>query len=399
MRGVPAGRTRGTPLWISGGEEPAIRLERVMLGKGHYSEAWLQQLIFDQPDLLPVGMIEPGFGTLIAAAREIRCGHGYIDNLYVTPAGDIVLVETKLWANAQPRREVVAQALDYVAALTAMDHGTLEQAVAQGDGWRGDTLYDLVRDHPEAPEELEFVDAITHNLRRGRMLVLVVGEGIRKEAEALASLLQNHAGAHFTFALVELAAWRNPVTGDMMCVPDTLARTVMIERGVVVIQDGAAKILAPSTAARAPKPTSLTDVMFYERLAKVEPELPGAIKAFLALVEPLGVYPEIKASLNLRVEVAGAAKPVNLGYIAGNGQLWTNPLAGSVPADLAMAYNMRLAALIGGTVAPQTGPYVTTNGKSAPRIDALLPAHAEGWATAIRNLLDDLARHQPEVAA
>jgi hypothetical protein len=141
LSGAVAGRTRGSPVWIGGGGgETAIPLERVMLGKGHYSGAWLQQLIFDQPDLLPMGMIEPGFGTLIAAAREIRCGHGYIDNLYLTPAGDIVLVETKLWANAQARREVVAQALDYVAALTAMDHCLLEQAVAKADGWQGGTV-------------------------------------------------------------------------------------------------------------------------------------------------------------------------------------------------------------------------------------------------------------------
>ncbi len=399
MSGVPAERTRGTPVWITSGAESPVAMERIMLGKGQFSEAWLQQLIFDRPGVLPVGMIEPGFGTLIAAAREIRCGHGYIDNLFLTPAGDIVLVETKLWANAQARREVVAQSLDYVAALTTMDHGMLEHAVTQADGWRGGTLYDLVRDHPEAPEELEFVDAVTHNLRRGRMLVLVVGEGIRQEAETLASLLQNHAGAHFTFALVELATWRNPATGDILCVPDTLARTVMIERGVVVVKDGVALVVAPASVTVAPRAASLTDVMFYERLAKIGPELPAAIQAFLALVEPLGVYPDIRASLNLKVEIAGAARPINLGYIASNGQIWTNPLAGTVPEHLARYYNAQLAFLIGGEVGASNGLYLTTNGMSAPRIGALLPDHAEGWAAAIRQLLDQLTRHQRGAAA
>jgi len=42
--------------------------------------------------------------TLVAGAREVP-DHGSIDNLYLTPAGDIVLVETKLWRNGQMRRD------------------------------------------------------------------------------------------------------------------------------------------------------------------------------------------------------------------------------------------------------------------------------------------------------
>lgn len=56
-------------------------------------------------------------------------------------------------------------------------------------------LYDLVRDYPEALEEAEFIDAVSLNLRRGRMLVIVLGDGIRAETEALSDLLQSHAGA------------------------------------------------------------------------------------------------------------------------------------------------------------------------------------------------------------
>jgi hypothetical protein len=48
---------------------------------------------------------------------EVNCGYGSIDNLFLTPTGDIILVETKLWSNAKARREVVAQALDYIRNL------------------------------------------------------------------------------------------------------------------------------------------------------------------------------------------------------------------------------------------------------------------------------------------
>ncbi|MBB5730937.1 hypothetical protein [Sphingomonas prati] len=377
-------------------------LERVMLGQGCYNEAWLQQLIFDYPTLLPVDSIEPGFGELIAVGREVRCSHGYIDNLYVTPAGDIVLAETKLWVNPQARREVVAQALDYVASLMLMDHDVLERSVASSDGWRGGTLYDLVREHPDALDASGFVDAITSNLRRGRMLVLVVGEGIRREAEALAALLQGYAGAQFTFALVELATWRNPRTGDMLCVPDTLAQTVMIERGVVVVENGVALIKPmpdPALTVAKGKPSTLTDEMFFEHIANLSPDLPQAISDFLAQVEPYGVYADMKASLNLRAELGDGAPTINLGYIARNGQLWTNPLEKSVPRELALSYTRRLAALTGGTVASRAGLYLTVDGKSAPQVALLLPVHMHAWVAAIRELLDEVARYYRGVTA
>jgi hypothetical protein len=63
-------------------------------------------LIHAHPAILPISDIELGLGHLIAVAREVPCGHGFIDNLYVTRAGNIVLVETKLWRNSHMRREV-----------------------------------------------------------------------------------------------------------------------------------------------------------------------------------------------------------------------------------------------------------------------------------------------------
>jgi hypothetical protein len=287
-------RHRAAPVLITHDNNRSA-LTRVRLGGGLHDESWLQALIHDHPAILPISDIEPGFGDLLAAAREVPCGHGYIDNLYLTPSGDIVLVETKLWRNSQMRREVVAQALDYVAALGRMGYDAFEAAVARGQQAPG-RLYDLVRDHPEALEEAEFIDSVSLNLRRGRMLAIVLGDGIRTETEALSDLLQSHAGAHFTFALVELATWRSPA-GDILAAPSTLAKTVMIERGVVRVEDGAATV-HPIPAAAQKGPQSISSADFWEKMAERNPVLPGAVRSFLSALEPLGVYPDLKASLN-----------------------------------------------------------------------------------------------------
>lgn len=381
-------RSQAVPVLVSADNVPTT-LERVHLGSGLHSESWLQQLIHDHPQVLPIGDIEPGFGELIAVAREVPCGHGLIDNLYITPVGDIVLVETKLWRNSEIRREVVAQALDYVAALTAMTYPAFEAAVVRGEH-APVRIYDLVAGHGDALEEADFIDAVSRNLSRGRMVVIVLGDGIRTETEALSELLQSHAGAHFTFALVEIGTWRS-ATGEILAVPSTLAKTVMIERGIVRIEEGSIRV-EPVPAEERARPQSISMQDFWEKMAQRDPGLPHAIRAFLDALEPLGVYPDLKASLNLKADLPDTEKPVNFGYIQKNGQFWPNPAAWNLPERIWMPYFEKLASFVGGRVIDEPGTkYVALAGsRSAPRIEQLLPAHQDAWVAAIAQVMREL---------
>lgn len=373
-------RALGTPILISneGGQFP---LERIYLGVGNHSEQWLQALIQTHPDILPVAEIEPGFGTLIPAAREIPCGHGYIDNLYLTPSGDIVLVETKLWRNSEIRREVVAQVLDYVSALAAMSFESFQLAVSKGDN-APKRLYDLISGNPDALEEADFIDAVTSNLRRGRMLVIVLGDGIRSETEALAGLLQSHAGAHFTFALVEVATWRNDA-GDILAIPSTLAKTVMIERGIVRFEGAGVKVEPVPIEVRA-RAQSLSMQTFMAIMAERDPGLPAAINEFIIALEPVGVYPDLKATFSIKADLPNFNRPINFGYVDKQSKFWTNPVSSDLPEQVWRPYLETLATLIGGQVIDEPGNrYVAISGRSAPRISDLLPHHLAAWVAAI----------------
>ena len=386
MTKIPPKKALGAPFLVTaqGGKQMLTQIN--LKETGVYKEAWLQKLVHDHPEILPISEIEPGFGEPIAVGQEISCNHGRIDNLYVTPAGDIILVETKLWKNTEARREVVAQALDYVAAISRMDFPTFEAMVLKGSA--SPSLYALVADHHDALDESAFIDAIARNLKRGRMLILALGDGIRQEAESLADLVQNQMMAQFTFALVEIKLYKNSVTGDIITIPSTLMQTVMIERGILTMEAGmpVVKPLPPKQAASA-KPKSITEDMFYEVIAAKDPTLPGQIKAFLTAVEPLGIYPEFKGSLNLKVDLPDAAKPLNVGYIQKNGQLRTNSVSWTAGDEIATAYAQKLADAIGGIVAKHDGIYVTTNGSSAPLISSIIPAHQDAWITAIEALI------------
>ena len=89
-----------------------LPLELISLDKPPYNEDWLQNLIHNNPRLVPAGEIESSFDDIIPIVRELPLPSGYLDNLYFTPDGYPVLVEVKLWKNQEARRKVVAQILE-----------------------------------------------------------------------------------------------------------------------------------------------------------------------------------------------------------------------------------------------------------------------------------------------
>ena len=98
-------------------------------------------------------------------------------------------------------------------------------------------LLKLVRAVDPQVEEIQFTDAITANLRRGRFLLLILGDGVREDVDAIATYLQAHAGLHFTFGLVEFPVYRLP-SGERLVAPRVVARTTSITRNVVVAPEG-----------------------------------------------------------------------------------------------------------------------------------------------------------------
>jgi hypothetical protein len=377
-------------------EPVPVTRDGAKLGEGGYNEAWLQDLIQAHPDILPIGEIEPGFGALIPVAREVACGHGYIDNLFVTAEGGVAVVETKLWRNPEARREVVAQALDYAAALGRMSYAEFEAAALGGVFAAGVTaprsLFALVAETGEAPDESAFIDAVTTNLRRGRMLIVAAGDGIRTETETLAGLLQSHAGARFTFALVAIELFKD---GErIFAVPRQLAKTVMIERGVVSILDDRAHIAPapmPAPQAGAKARLTMTQELFMETIAKCDPKLPGAIRQLFERVAPLGVYPHWGGALNLRWP-GWPEGDVNLGVISKEGLLWTDPTNWKVGADRALQYHTDLAAAFGGVVRDvgNGGFLASANGKGYVPIAEILPDKLDAWVAAMERFVGRL---------
>jgi hypothetical protein len=201
------------------------------------SEAFIQELVHQHPACLPIAEIDAMFSGAVPICRELNTPAGPIDNFLVTPSGLPVLVECKLWRNPEARREVVSQILDYAKELSRWSSSDLQREVSNRLKHDGNPLLDMVRAVDPAVDEQCFHDALTANLRRGRFLLLIVGDGIREGVEAIAEYLQAHAGLHFSLGLVEMPVYIMP-NGDRLIAPRVLARTVLVTRNVVAVPEG-----------------------------------------------------------------------------------------------------------------------------------------------------------------
>lgn len=220
-----------------GGRPAALAKVTMSVSSQAVSEADIQQLVQDNPACLPIAEIDPLFSDPVPICLELNTPAGPIDNFMVTASALPVIIECKLWRNPEGRREVIGQILDYAKELGRWSSSDLQREVGRRLKREGNILLELVRAAGHDVDEITFNDALTLNLRRGRFLLLIVGDGIREGVEAIAEYLQAHAGLHFTLGLVELPVYLLP-DGSRLAVPRVLARTQLITRTVVLAPEG-----------------------------------------------------------------------------------------------------------------------------------------------------------------
>jgi hypothetical protein len=158
---------------ISKDGKNAQRLDRTVIER----EQYLQEYIHQNPESLPLYEISEDLRLLILA-REFPTGSGPIDAVGIDQYGNVYVIETKLYKNAD-KRLVLAQVLDYGASLwrTYGDGsefiGRLEATVGKTFGV---TLTEKVQDFysTEAETVTAILQNVTQNLTNGNFRFVVL---------------------------------------------------------------------------------------------------------------------------------------------------------------------------------------------------------------------------------
>lgn len=343
----------------SGEQSP---LQRVDFSDRSVAETFLQTALHRTPQIIPVDEFDSTFGPLVSLGREID----NIDNLFISPTGRLTIVETKLWRNPEATRQVIAQILDYAIRVSAWSYTDLEakarEALAPAPIGTN-SLYEFASSSSpdENIKEPDFVDAVQRTLQTGRFLLLVVGDGIRENIEAMVASLHEHPQKLFTFGLVELQVFREKsLPGKHLIVPQIVANTTEIVRAVVRVETtGQASVSVeidepePEGRSSSSRRTLSRDEFFS---AVSDSETKELFSALLSQCAEMGAEPgwrSSSASVQLP-DPAGSRQRLTLFVMTTGGDIYTGWLSGQLERvgkspQLASDYTRDISALFPGT--------------------------------------------------
>ncbi|KAB2807190.1 hypothetical protein F9L07_27255 [Pimelobacter simplex] len=143
------------------------------------NEAALQELVKESPDLLS--------GEALATVDEFWVpGIGSIDLVGVAADGAITLIECKLRANPQIRREVVGQILAYAGGIWQMSY---DEFAATWEARSGRSLLDHVRDKTGAEDAEAIRAGVVDSLARGVFTLVIAVDEITDELKRIIEFL------------------------------------------------------------------------------------------------------------------------------------------------------------------------------------------------------------------
>lgn len=240
------------PALLSRPDDGYSTLTRIPLGdvNKERQEKWFQELLFQNPAIIPIEDVHPGSSGFIPICRELTIPKSggvsvFLDLFGVTPEGKLVLIECKLWRNPQARREVVAQALEYASLLRNWSYSDLSVRLQNMLDTRSENpLYDLYRKADGPLNEEIFHDRVARGLKAGDFLVIIAGDGIREDVLAIAEHLNMNSGMATSLALAEFHMFKGG-NGETVIIPHVPVRTNVLTHRVYLGQGGEPVYIEP----------------------------------------------------------------------------------------------------------------------------------------------------------
>lgn len=171
-------------------------------------ESNIQEYVLDNPNVIPLYDISEDT-RLFVAAREFRTTSGPIDALGFDEAGNIYVVETKLYKNAD-KRKVVAQALDYGASLwknTIDADAFISQLDTHTRKTFGDDFAAKYADFFDLEDVSPHIETIINNLNDGNIKFVVMMDKLHDALKDL--ILYVNQNSKFDIYAVELEYYKH----------------------------------------------------------------------------------------------------------------------------------------------------------------------------------------------
>ncbi|MCK5786347.1 MAG: hypothetical protein KAH54_07300 [Candidatus Sabulitectum sp.] len=386
-----------SPVVISSGRMTA--LEKISLHSRLYTEDWIQDICFNNPNLLPVGELEPTFAGMIPICRELSTESGSIDLVYVNESGFITIGECKLWRNPEARRKVIGQILDYAKDLAKWDYPKFERECLKARKEHGKTLFQIVEEFYPEIDEAVFIDNLQNNLNKGRFLLTIIGDGIRGNMEELANFIHRNGNLNFTLGLIELPIYRNPDNDELIITPRVLAKTKEIERVVYRFSDK----LVEEKVEKEENSRTISETVFFERLQNsVGKEVTEKFKNFVGeLSSELHIIPQMGRGKKLSVNLKSTNDTCNFASIQEDGEVWFYGIVSKTEEmgnrKIGIDYLKKLAVIVNGEYYDKYKQWfwcVKRSGKYIQLVNYM--KRSSDWKLLISQTMDEIRKVEEE---
>ncbi|MFW6327299.1 MAG: hypothetical protein ACOC2F_03220 [Bacteroidota bacterium] len=389
-------KQHASPVIIHNNE--AFTLQKASYNTDKYNEAWIQEICFANPQILPFEELEPTFEGMVPVCKELSTNSGYADLVFVNEYGFITIGECKLWRNPEARRKVVGQILDYAKDLAKWDYSKFELECLKARKTKEKSLYEVIHQASPETEESDFVDNVQKNLSKGRFLLTLIGDGIRENTEDLVKYIHRNGNLNFTLGLIELPVFENPMDKSLLITPRIVSKTKEIERIIYRVSEEKYEEEAEPQKVESQSRT-ISEKVFYERLeqaigkaqAKELQDFVEELNADLNIVPKLGRGKRI--SLNLK---SGDEK-YNFASVQEDGEVWFYGIVNKTEEignkQIGINYLTNLAKITQASIDNKGKEWawgVKKNGKNI-NIQTCLKV-SEQWKNLISNTLEDIYR-------
>ena len=214
-------------------------------------------------------------------------------------------------------------------------------------------MFEIIQDYYPDIEESSFIDSIQNNLKKGRFLLMIIGDGIRENMEELIEFIHTNGNLNFTLGLVELPVYRNPTNDVIIITPRILAKTKEIERIIYRFSDEEDEVIDSSPQVKTESRT-ISEKVFYERLQKsIGKEKANQFNDFVSnLTSEFNIIPKLGRGKRLSLNLKSSNDTYNFASVQENGEVWFYGIVNKTEEigdkQIGIDYLKRVANIVGG---------------------------------------------------
>jgi hypothetical protein len=178
------------------------------------NEAELQNILYESPEIIPIEKLGGNLPEPKLFIKEAGLpGSGNTDLIGIDEKGGITIIECKLATNADIRRKVIGQVLEYAAYLWQMTYDQFDDICSKAEQWGEKHLADRMREKMEGTEETwaedDFRDSVVSTLSKGDFRLIIAVDALNDELKRIIQFLNSRGEGFSQIYALEMRHFSN----------------------------------------------------------------------------------------------------------------------------------------------------------------------------------------------